>query len=31
VWLSALLTALAFYGWRQLAQPLETTPHKPLN
>lgn len=24
VWLSALLTALAFYGWRPLAQPLRT-------
>lgn len=23
VWLSALLVALAFYGWRQLAQPLD--------
>ncbi|KPY51594.1 phosphatase PAP2 family protein [Pseudomonas amygdali] len=31
VWLSALLTALAFYGWRQLAQPLETRTDKPLN
>ncbi|MDU8432192.1 phosphatase PAP2 family protein [Pseudomonas syringae] len=31
VWLSALLTALAFYGWRQLAQPLESKKDKPLS